>query len=70
MSAIPRTLTLLAHGSPQDLTRLLIAAILSSEEEMLILSDEKLREAQQYKLITTVGEDGLITLIAELQTPY
>lgn len=65
MTAIPRALTLLASGSPRDLQRLLIAAILSAEDEMLEITESHLLAAEGYKLITTVAEDDRIVLIAE-----
>ena len=62
---IPRAVSILAHGKPYEINKLLIAAILSSEEEMLHITDSQLRAAESYKLITTIGEDGSVTLIAE-----
>lgn len=57
MATIPRAATLLMSGSPKDLHKVLIAAILHAEEELLVVTDEELQKAEQYSLITTVVEE-------------
>lgn len=57
MARIPLGAQLLATGSPRDLQRVLIAAILRSEDEMLVISQRELEVAQSYTLVTTMVEE-------------
>lgn len=68
MGAIPASVSsaFRAGASTWELRNLLLAAILSSDEEMLSITDASLKLAPNYKLVTTVSDDGQsITLIAE-----
>lgn len=51
-----------------DLLSVLKAVILESEDEMLVLRDEKIAAAQNYSLITSVmEEDGATVLTVRLK---
>lgn len=66
MAKIPLAATLLSTGQPKDLQKLLLAAILHSEDEMLVITESELQAAQNYFLVTTViDEEGAIVLTAK-----
>lgn len=65
MGKLPLAITLLNHGTPADTRRLLIAAILHTDDEMLEITESELNSASNYKLITTVMDDNTVVLVAE-----
>lgn len=65
MPLIPQAITALNNGSRKDVRDVLIAAILSSEDEMLEIKESHLKAAGSYRLITTVMEDGTVVLVCE-----
>lgn len=63
MAPIPRAAQILATGRPEQIHKLLIAAILRAEDDMLTISEEDLQRADGYSLITTdIPEEKVVVL--------
>lgn len=68
MARIPLAVQLLTTGKPKDLQKLLIAAILRSEDELLTITEADLAQAEFYTLVTTdIVEEKAIVLTTRLK---
>lgn len=60
MAPIPRTATALVHAS-REVKNFLVAAVLASEEDQLIVREEDIKRAETFQLIVTdVDGDGVV----------
>lgn len=57
MAKIPLSLQAL-QKLPFEAREIIVAAILGSDDEMFIITDQNLARAKMYKLITAVNETG------------